>query len=149
MDVFKGQTTDAVQNLLKKNHIFSTKVPANMTGKGLVSLKELKWVARSSLPSILFMSLTHWLLMKKNMILVKRSQTNKDQLADGLTHYTEDSDVDSEWEEEYEEIEIFLKMYFSDLIHKENIKNISMKLHICFNSLCFIVFLRNIKNKKS
>lgn len=83
------------------------------------------------------------------MILVKRSQTNKDQLADGLTHYTEDSDVDSEWEEEYEEIEIFLKMYFSDLIHKENIKNISMKLHICFNSLCFIVFLRNIKNKKS
>ena len=25
---------------------------------------------------------------------------SKDQLADGLTHYTEDSDVDSEWEEE-------------------------------------------------
>ena len=31
MDVFKGQTTDAVQNLLKKNNIFFTKVPANMT----------------------------------------------------------------------------------------------------------------------
>ena len=31
MDVFKGQTTDAVQNLLKKNNIFFTKVPASMT----------------------------------------------------------------------------------------------------------------------
>ena len=31
MDVFKGQTTDAVQNLLKKNSIFFTKVSANMT----------------------------------------------------------------------------------------------------------------------
>lgn len=30
MDVFKGQTTDAVQNLLKKNNIFFTKVPANI-----------------------------------------------------------------------------------------------------------------------
>ena len=30
MDVFKGQTTDAVQNLLKKNNIFLMKVPANM-----------------------------------------------------------------------------------------------------------------------
>ena len=31
MDVFKRQTTDAVQNLLKKNNIFFTKVPAKMT----------------------------------------------------------------------------------------------------------------------
>ena len=31
MGVFKGQATDAVQNLLKKNNIFFTKVPANMT----------------------------------------------------------------------------------------------------------------------
>ena len=31
MDVFKGQTTTAVQGLLKKNNILFTKVPANMT----------------------------------------------------------------------------------------------------------------------
>lgn len=30
MDVFKGQTTTAVQDLLKKNNIYFTKVPANM-----------------------------------------------------------------------------------------------------------------------
>ena len=31
MDVFKGQTTSAVRDLLKENNIFFTKVPANMT----------------------------------------------------------------------------------------------------------------------
>ena len=45
------------------------------------------------------MSLTHWFVMKKNDI-GEAITNSKNQLADDLTHYTEDSDVDSEWEEE-------------------------------------------------
>ena len=179
MDVFKGQTTDAVQNLLKKNNIFFTKVPANMTnlfqpldltvnGYAKSYLKKLftEWFAKQitdgvnsgkdpgsiEVPlqlSILKPLQAKWIIKLydemtsssgKEVILkgweragitdgikmgssklptldpfheldplvrneeeydIGEAITNsKDQLADGLTHYTEDSDVDSEWEEE-------------------------------------------------
>ena len=179
MDVFKGQTTDAVQNLLKKNNIFLKNVPANMTylfqpldltvkGYAKSYLKKLftKWFAKQitdgvnsgkdsgsiEFPlqlSILKPLQAKWIIKLydemtsssgKEVILkgwkragitdgikmgssklptldpfhaldpmvrneeeydIGEAITNrKDQLADGLTHYTEDSHVDSEWEEE-------------------------------------------------
>ena len=179
MDVFKGQTTDAVQNLLKKNNIFFTKVPANMTnlfqpldltinGYAKPYLKKLftEWFAKQitdgvnsgkdpgsiEVPlqlSILKPLQAKWIIKLydemtsssgKEVILkgweragitdgikmgslklptldpfheldplvrneeeydIGEAITNsKDQLADILTHYTEDSDADSEWEEE-------------------------------------------------
>ena len=178
MDVFKGQTTDTVQKLLKKNNIFFTKVPANMTilfqpldltinGYAKSYLKKLftEWFAKQitdgvnsgkdpgsiEVPlqlSILKRLQAKWIIKLydemtssgKEVILkgweragitdgiemgssklptldpfheldplvrneeeydIGEAITNsKDQLADGLTHYTEDNDVDSEWEEE-------------------------------------------------
>ena len=179
MDVFKGQTTDAVQNLLKKNNIFFTKVPTNMTnlfqpldltvnsyaksylkklftewlakqitdgvnsGKNPGSIEvplqlsilkplQAKWIIKlydemtsSSGKEVILKGwgkagITDGIKMGRSKIstldpfheldpLVRNEEeydigeaitNSKDQLADGLTHYTEDSDVDSELEEE-------------------------------------------------
>ena len=46
MDAVTGQTTDAVQNLLKKNNTFFTKVTANMTNLFRASRSDLKRLRR-------------------------------------------------------------------------------------------------------